>query len=91
MITGVVHRGTQTAGKRGFPTANISGNLPIGVYTATCCYGGCLVTVQSPPEIEVHIIGFCEDLYDKELTIYDIRRVPTKLTDICAVLNRGDV
>jgi len=89
MIKGIVHKGKGIARERGFPTANIMGSLSVGVYTGESGYGGCLIFVANPPEIEIHIIGFDKDIYGETIEVKNIKKIPKILTDLCFTLNRG--
>lgn len=83
-ITGKVIGGSRTGRKLGFPTANLrlgkEAAVTDGVYRAQVSIGGRNFdgvanaghkpTVGSQERLlEVHILGFSEDIYDREITV----------------------
>jgi len=86
MIRGIVVRG-KGEGKRvfGYPTANLDITqkqikLAPGVYAATTIfnekeYNSALIIVENPFVVEVHLLDFTEDLYDKLLEVVPIQKV----------------
>ena len=80
-ITSVVKKGQQLGRKLGFPTANMTYpektvKLPYGVYKAEALGRPAVLNWGTKPTVggeheepEVHIFGFDEDLYGKDLTI----------------------
>ena len=87
-ISGKVYVGAGMARTRGMPTANIFSNLKPGVYTGVCDHGGCLLFVHKPPETEIHIIGFEDNLYGEELEVRNIIRISPIITELCYIVNK---
>ncbi len=91
-IKGKVKKGSQKASKMGFPTANIDlkdETLAPGIYAGRVFfedgnYKGALYVGKINPQIlEVHLIDFEGDLYDKEIevAVYDKIRDDFNLDD----------
>lgn len=77
-IEEVVRRGYQKARLFGYPTANIrnSINLPCGVYQGSTNYNkSATIYSNNSDELECHIHEFNKNIYDKKLTINNIRPI----------------
>lgn len=83
-ITGKVIHGSEDGRKLGFPTANVELTEPLdleyGVYASTFIvdrktyksvthYGPRLVFNETKPQLEVHILDFTMNIYDKKVTV----------------------
>jgi len=80
-IRGTVIRGQGLQSKFGYPTANIknTNNIEYGLYLGRCKYGSTM-TMVTKEKIEIHIIDWSGDLYDKEISVelfskFDIRGI----------------
>ncbi len=91
-IKGKVKKGNQKASEMGFPTANISLEdikLAPGIYAGRVFFdnenykGALYVGKINPQVLEVHVIDFNGDLYDKEIevVVYDKIRDDFNLDD----------
>lgn len=88
MFIGTVIHGDKYARNLGFPTANLDNSLQSlglenGVYAAYVhydggTYKGALVVDDSYPKVEVHLLHFSDDIYNKQLQVDPV----TKISDI---------
>ena len=85
MFQGIVKEGKKHGRELGFPTANIEVSfddvdLADGVYAAhvfveETTYLGALVVWQEKNMVEVHILGFDEDIYTKVIAVEAVKKV----------------
>lgn len=81
-ITGRVVHGDHRGRTIGFPTANLrivapASDLPVGVYAGTVAERTAMISVGVRPtfeddgekRVEVHLLDFSGDLYDREITV----------------------
>lgn len=102
-IVGIVRPGQNQGSKLGAPTANLDialgKQLPMGLYQARVTladkmyqaflYHG-INSLTNRDCLEVHVLGFSGDLYDKEITVITERylRLPIKFASVEALVKQ---
>ena len=83
----VVKKGKQDKTKD-FPTANVEFSCAKGIYLCETNYGYGLATCVNVNKVEIHIIGFDQNIYGKMLEIKSMREFDKKkLFEICVLIN----
>ena len=84
----IVQHGLKDSSKD-FPTANIEFDCQKGVYLCETNYGYGLAICIKANKLEVHIMGFNEDIYGKNLEIKNMKEInKKKLFEMALVINQ---
>ena len=84
----IVQHGIKARNKS-LPTANIEFICEKGVYLCETNYGYGLAICIKRNKLEVHIIGFNEDIYGKNLEIKNMKEINKKrLLEIALLINQ---